>query len=209
MSIVSDAIWDDIQFRLDRPWIELEASGRHLHLSRSDADVLLGRGVQLTPVHNLSQPGQYTCAERIRVIGPKGEFPALGIIGPERTHSQVELSETDAMTLGIKAPVKLSGDHGGTPGITLVGPAGSVNLTSGVMVAKRHIHMHPDFGARFGLVDRQVVSVRVWGVRGVTFNDVSVRMSPDFDNYMHIDYDEANSCGFYKGMIGTIIAHDK
>jgi len=209
MNIPYDAVWADVQFRLERPWVELEASGRHLHLSRADADALLGPGVPLTPVHNLSQPGQYTCAERIRVIGPKGEFPAFGIIGPERVQSQVELSATDALALGVKPPVRLSGDGIGTPGVTLIGPAGRVDLKSGVMIAKRHIHMRPDFGDRFGIKDRQIVSVRVWGVRGVTFNNVAVRLSPDFDTYMHIDYDEANACGFYKGMIGTIITDKK
>jgi len=204
-SIVPAEIWDDIDFRLERPFVEVEASGRHLHLSRADADVLLGRGVPLTPVHELSQPGQFTCAERIKVIGPKGQFPAVGIIGPERVASQVELSATDCLTLGVKPPVRLSGDLDATPGVTLVGPAGEVRLTSGAIIAQRHLHMDPDFAARHRIRHGQVVSVRVWGPRGVTFNSVSVRVSPDFATYMHIDFDEANACGFYKGMIGTII----
>ncbi|MCL2783771.1 MAG: phosphate propanoyltransferase, partial [Propionibacteriaceae bacterium] len=199
------SVWDDVNFRLQHPIVEVEASGRHLHLSRADADVLLGRGAKLTPVHQLTQPGQFTCAEKIRVVGPKGEFSALTIIGPERVQSQVELSATDALTLGVKPPVRLSGDLAGTPGVTLVGPAGRVDLREGVMIAKRHIHMHPSFGERHGIHDRQIVSVRLWGERGVTFNNVAVRQSPDFDTYMHIDYDEANACGFRKGMIGTII----
>lgn len=198
-------LWDDIAFRLANPIVEIEASGRHLHLSRADADRLFGPGVKLTPVRELSQPGQFTCAERVRVIGPKGEFPAFGIIGPERRRSQVELSETDAMTLGIKAPVRLSGDLDATPGVTVVGPAGRVELTSGVIIAKRHIHMDPEYGRRHNIANGQVVSVRVWGPRGLTFNNVPVRLAPDFATYMHIDYDEANACGFTKGMIGTII----
>ncbi|MCL1840518.1 MAG: phosphate propanoyltransferase [Propionibacteriaceae bacterium] len=202
---IPQAVWEDISFRLDRPVVELEASGRHLHLSRADADRLLGPGVAMTPVHMLSQPGQFTCAERIRVIGPKGEFPALSIIGPERVQSQVELSATDALILGVKPPVRLSGDLAGTPGITLVGPAGRLDLTEGVMIAKRHIHMDPAYAELHGLHNHQIVSVRVWGVRGVTFNDVEIRISPDFATYMHIDYDEANACGFRKGMLGTII----
>jgi len=202
---VPEAVMEDILFRLDRPFVQLEASGRHLHLSRADADRLLGPGVALTPVHDLSQPGQFTCAQRIKVVGPAGEFDAMTIIGPERVQSQVEISETDALTLGIKAPVRLSGDLAGTPGVTLIGPAGQVTIDSGVMVAKRHIHMDPAYGERFGIRDRQVVSVRVWGERGTTFSNVPVRLSPDFATYMHIDYDEANACGFHKGMIGTII----
>ena len=205
MNDAIDRVLADVEFRLTRPIVEVEASGRHLHLSRADADVLLGPGVQMTPVHMLSQPGQFTCAERIKVIGPKGEFPALGIIGPERVQSQVELSATDALFLGVNPPVRLSGDLAGTPGITLVGPAGRIDLKEGVMIAKRHIHMDPEYGERHGIHDHQIVSVRVWSERGVTFNNVVVRLSPHFATYMHIDYDEANACGFRKGMIGTII----
>jgi len=204
-----DAVWRQVSYRMRLPIVELEASGRHLHLSRADADTLLGPGVPLTPVNPLSQPGQYTCAERIRVVGPKGEFAAMGIIGPERVASQVEISATDALTLGVKPPVRLSGNLDGTPGITLVGPAGKVELTRGVMIAQRHIHMDPEFGQRHGIVNGQVVSVRVWGPRGMTFNNVPVRLSPDFATYMHIDYDEANACGFYKGMTGTIIVNQE
>jgi propanediol utilization protein len=202
---IFDQVWADVTFRLERPVVQLEASGRHLHLSRADADQLLGVGVALIPVHELSQPGQFTCAQRIRVVGPKGEFPALGIIGPERVQSQVELSATDALTLGVAPPVRLSGDLAGTPGITLVGPAGRVDLPEGVMIAQRHIHMHPSYAEAHRLHDRQVVAVRVWGTRGMTFNNVVIRCSPDFATYMHIDYDEANACGFRKGMLGTII----
>jgi len=206
MNPIVDRIWTDVDFRLSRPIVELEASGRHLHLSREDADILFGKGVALTPVRWLSQPGQFTCAEKIRVVGARGEFPAMGIIGPERVRSQVEISATDAMVLGVAASVRLSGDLAGTPAITLVGPAGQVELTEGVMIAKRHIHMDPGFGKRHGIRDRQIVSVRVWSERGVTFNNVVVRLSPDFATYMHIDYDEANACGFHPGMLGTIIA---
>ncbi|MCL2736955.1 MAG: phosphate propanoyltransferase [Propionibacteriaceae bacterium] len=200
-----DRVYADVAFRLSRPVVELEASGRHLHLSRADADQLLGPGVPLTPVHDLSQPGQYTCAERIRVIGPKGEFPSLVVVGPERAQSQIELSLTDAKVLGVTAPVRLSGDLAKTPGVTLVGPAGRVDLTSGVMIAQRHIHMDPAYASLHGIRDRQVVSVRVWGDRGMTFHNVIVRLSPDFATYMHIDYDEANACGFRAGMLGTVI----
>lgn len=203
--MIPSQVWSDIRFRLERPIVEVEASGRHVHVSPSDMVKLFGPQGVLTPVHELSQPGQFTCAERVRVRGPRGEFAGVTIIGPERKQSQVEMSATDAMVLGVKAPVRLSGDLAGTPGITLVGPEGRVELNEGLIVAKRHIHMHPSFGERFGIHDRQVVSVRLWGERGVTFNNVVVRLSPDFATYMHIDYDEANTCGFRKGMIGTII----
>ena len=204
-----DRITADVSFRLTRPMVEVEVSGHHLHVSRADADVLLGEGVRLTPVHDLSQPGQFTCAERIRVVGPKGEFPAIAIVGPERVQSQLELSVTDARVLGIDPPVRLSGDLHGSPGVTLVGPSGRVDLAEGAIIAQRHIHMDPPFADRYGFTDRQVVSVRVWSERGVTFNNVMIRLAPDFATYMHIDYDEANACGFRPGMIGTIIIDEE
>ena len=202
---IVERVAEDISFRLEHPIVELEASGRHVHLSRADADILFGPGVPLVPARELSQPGQFTCTERVGVVGPKGRFSGLVIIGPERSMSQIELSATDAVILGVDPPVRLSGALEGTPGITLVGPAGTVEVSSGVMIAKRHIHMHPSFGERYGIADRQVVSVRVWGERGVTFSNVVVRCQPDFATYMHIDRDEANACGFRPGLLGTII----
>ena len=192
------------QLRL--PTVQLEASGRHVHVSREAADRLLGVGVRLTPMADLSQPGQFVCAERIGVRGPKGSFESVVILGPERAETQVELSMTDARLLGVTPVVRLSGDLAGTPGVTLVGPAGEVNVDHGVMVAKRHIHMHPSDAARWGFANGQEVSVRVGGERGLTFAQVELRVSPQFATYMHIDYDEANACGFAKGMTGTIIA---
>jgi propanediol utilization protein len=185
--------------------VELEASGRHIHLTRQHADTLFGKGVPLTPIADLSQPGQFVCAERVGIVGPKGEFARVVILGPERSETQVEISATDALLLGVRPPVRLSGDLVGTPGIRLVGPAGSVELDHGVMVAKRHIHMHPDFAKKYGLNDRQLVSVRVDGERAVRFDNIVLRVSPDFATFMHIDYDEANACGFKKGMRGTIL----
>jgi len=186
------------------PVVELEASGRHIHVTREVADRLFGVGVPLTRVAGLSQPGQFVCAERVTVTGPKGEFGAVVVLGPERSETHVELSLTDARVLGVTPVVRLSGDLVGTPGIRLSGPRGDVTIDRGVMVAKRHIHMNPDFAARWGFTDRQVVRVRVGGARAVTFDEVVLRVSPDFATYMHIDYDEANACGFTKGMRGTI-----
>ncbi|MDR1449938.1 MAG: phosphate propanoyltransferase [Propionibacteriaceae bacterium] len=203
--VLVDRIAGKVLERLGRPWVEVEASGRHIHVSRAAADILLGPGVPLTPVADLSQPGQFVCQERLRVVGPKGEFGAVVILGPERPETQVEVSATDALALGLKAPLRLSGDLSGTPGLRLVGPAGQVVLDKGVMVARRHIHMHPDFARRHGLADRQIVSVRVWGERGLTFDQVVIRVSPQFATFMHIDYDEANACGFAKGLVGCII----
>lgn len=201
-----DRIVDEVLKRLDRPRITLEASGRHCHLTREAVDTLFGKGYQLTKVADLSQPGQFVSKERIRALGPKGEFGNVVILGPERPENQLEISLTDAMTLGVKAPVRLSGNIGRTPGIKLAGPKGEVEIPEGVIVAKRHIHMTPEDAGRFGLSDGQVVSVTVPGERSLTFHDVVLRVNPHFATYMHIDYDEANACGFTKGMQGFIIA---
>jgi propanediol utilization protein len=190
---------------LNSPVIPIEASGRHIHLSREAVDKLFGAGYQLTKVSELSQPGQFVCAERLRVKGPKGELASVVALGPERRETQMEISATDAMTLGVKAALRLSGDTRGTPGVRLVGPAGELELEHGVIVAERHVHMTPQDAARWGFADGQTVSVRVFGERPVVFCGVALRVSPDFSTYMHIDYDEANACGFKKGMPGFIV----
>ena len=187
------------------PTVPLEASGRHAHLTREAVDALFGKGYQLTPIADLSQPGQFVCKERIRAVGPKGEFPSVVVLGPERPASQMELSLTDALVLGLKVPVRLSGDIANTPGLRLIGPAGEYEMPSGLIVAERHIHMTPEDAARWNLLDGQTVSVRVFTERPVTFHGVALRVSPKFRTYMHIDYDEANACGFSKGMAGFIV----
>jgi propanediol utilization protein len=187
-----------------RPLIPLEASGRHTHLSRTDLDTLFGQGYQLTQKGALSQPGQFSCEERVRVTGAKGEFPSVIILGPERSETQVEISLTDAKILGVGAPTRLSGDTASTPGIRIAGPKGEVTTSRGVIIAKRHIHMAPRDAATYGVHDGQIVSVRVYGERGMTFHDVALRVSPKFATCMHIDYDEANACAFYKGMAGFL-----
>jgi propanediol utilization protein len=189
---------------LSKHRIIIEASGRHMHLKRADIDALFGRGHELTRKGDLSQPGQFSCAERVRVAGPKGEFSSVIILGPERPETQVEISLTDAKILGIDAPIRLSGDIAGTPGIRIIGPAGEIETKNGVIAAKRHIHMTPEDAMSYGVRDGQVVSVRVYGERGTTFHDVALRVSPKFATYMHIDYDEANACAFKKGMIGFL-----
>jgi len=187
------------------PVIPLEASGRHVHLTVEALRRLFGEDSKLTYVSELSQPGQYVCSERVRVVGPKGEFPSVVVLGPERDETQVEVSRTDAISLGINAPVRLSGNIAGTPGCKLIGPAGEVELSYGVIVAQRHIHMTLEDAARWNLSDGQAVNVRVFAERPVTFNSVILRVSPKFATYMHIDYDEANACGFSKGMAGIIV----
>ena len=184
-------------------FVELEASGRHVHVTREQAQTLFGHG--LTPKRPLSQPGQYLANERVTVVGPKGTFENVAVLGPERKEAQVEISLTDGRTLGLEAPVRLSGDVSGTPGVTLIGPGGTVTLNQGVIAAQRHIHLTPEDARNFGVKDKQVVKLQTFTARPVIFQDVAVRVSPDFASYVHLDYDEANACGFSKGDLGRIL----
>ena len=186
-----------------RLFVELEASGRHVHVTEQQAEILFGHG--LTPERPLSQPGQYLARERVTVRGPKGSFEHVAVLGPERKEAQVELSLTDARVLGIQAPVRLSGDTAGTPGAELMGPRGRVTLSQGVIAAKRHVHLTPETAKTFGVTDGQNVKLRTLTARPVIFEDVAIRVSPQFAPYAHLDYDEANACGFQKGDFGRIL----
>lgn len=192
-----------VQSVVKRLFVELEASGRHVHVTKEQALTLFGH--PLTPKRPLSQPGQYLAEERVTVIGPKGKFENVAVLGPERKEAQVEISLTDGRTLGIDPPVRLSGDVAGSPGAVLVGPRGRVELTQGVVAAKRHIHLTPEDAARFGVRDKQVVKLQAFTDRPLTFSDVAVRVSPEFASFAHLDYDEANACGFRKGDLGRIV----
>ena len=173
--------------------ILIEASGRHVHLSPADLETLFGKGYELTPKKYLSQPGQFISVERVQIDGPKGTFDHCGIIGPVRKQSQIELSFTDARSIGVTAPIRESGDLAGSAGVHLVGPAGEVTLTEGVVIAKRHIHFTPEDAEKFGVKDKQIVSVKVGGERGLTFGEVVCRVSSSYATAMHIDFDEANA----------------
>ena len=188
----------------ERVFVELEASGRHVHVTAEQAKALFGH--PLTPQRPLSQPGQYLAQERVTVIGPKGEFRNVAVLGPERKEGQVEISLTDGKQLGIDAPVRLSGNVRNTPGAVLVGSLGRVTLPQGVIVAKRHIHLTPEAAQQFGVRDKQTVKLRTFTDRPLIFDDVVVRISPDFAPYAHLDYDEANACGFHKGDLGRIVS---
>lgn len=188
---------------IDRLFIPIEASGRHVHVTVDQAMQLFGH--RLTPERPLSQPGQYLSKERVSIIGPKGEFHNVAVLGPERKEAQVEISLTDGKTLGISPPVRLSGKPENTPGVTLSGPKGQVALPRGVMAALRHIHLSPDEGKRFGVSDKQVVKLQAFTARPVVFEDVTVRIHSDFKAAAHLDYDEANACGYRKGDFGRII----
>lgn len=186
-----------------RLFVELEASGRHVHVTKAQALTLFGH--PLTPKRPLSQPGQYLANERVTVAGPKGRFEQVAVLGPERKNAQVEVSLTDLRTLGIPAPLRLSGDVAGTPGAVLEGPGGTVSLSQGVIVAQRHIHLTPEDASRFGVKDKQIVSLQTYTDRPVIFEQVAVRVSPDFASFVHLDYDEANGCGFAPGDLGRIL----
>ena len=187
-----------------RLFVPLEASGRHVHVTKQQALTLFGH--PLTPKRPLSQPGQYLANERVTVIGPKGEFQNVAVLGPEREDAQVEVSLTDARQLGLAAPVRLSGDVAHSPGAVLEGPKGRVVLSQGVMAARRHIHMTPEDAARMGIRDRQVVKLQVFTQRPLIFDDVSVRVSDKFATSVHLDYDEANACGMVPGDLGRILS---
>ena len=184
-------------------FVELEASGRHVHVTKAQAQVLFGH--PLTAKRPLSQPGQYLANERVTVIGPKGQFENVAVLGPERSAGQVEISLTDGRTLGLTPPVRLSGDIKDSPGAVLQGSMGKVTLPEGVICAKRHIHMTPEDAKRFGVKDKQVVSLRTYTQRPLVFDDTVVRVSNDFATYVHLDYDEANACGFTSGDLGRIV----
>lgn len=204
MEKITQKVLDELQSAK----IPIEASGRHAHLSREAIDALFGKGYELTPSAELSQPGQYACKERIQIQGSKGSFPSVIVLGPQRPETQVELSLTDALSIGIKAPVRMSGKISGTPGAKLIGPNGEYDIPDGVIIAERHIHMSPEDADKYGVKDGQIVSVKVEGERSLTFHNITLRVSANFATYMHIDYDEANACGFKKGMKGKLIIDD-
>ena len=188
---------------MKRIFVPLEASGRHVHVTKEQAQRLFGH--ELTSKRPLSQPGQYLANERVSVIGPKGKFEQVAVLGPERSEGQVEISLTDGRVLGITPPVRLSGKVDGTPGILLQGPRGQVELKQGVIAAQRHIHMLPEDAAAMGVADKQVVKLQTVTDRPLIFDEVVVRVSPDFATYVHLDYDEANACGFQNGDLGRIL----
>jgi len=186
--------------------IPVELSARHVHLSEEDIARLFGG--KLTPGRELSQPNQYLCEEKVRLIGPKGVIDRVAVLGPARKTSQVEISLTDARALGIETPLRQSGDIEDTPGIILASSKGIVSPERGVIVASRHIHMPGSAAVRFGVKDKDRVSVRVHGKRPVIMEDVLVRVSNDFRLAMHIDLDEGNGCGCINGTPATILHKD-
>lgn len=185
--------------------IIVEMSARHVHVTQEDLEKLFGKGAELTPKRELSQPGQYLCEERVDLVGPKKTIANVSILGPVRPETQVEVSLTDARTLGVAAPIRMSGDVKGSGAVTIKGPAGEVELTEGVIAAKRHIHMTPEDAEKMGLSDGQNVSVKIEGERGLIFDETVLRVSPKFATAMHIDTDEANAVALPRDAVGTIV----
>lgn len=184
----------------------VEISARHVHVTKETLEVLFGKGYELTVKKELSQPGQFASNERVTVVGPKKELAGVSILGPCRSADQVELSATDARSVGIAAPIRESGDVKGSGACKLVGPAGEVELKEGVIVAKRHIHMTPEDTEKFGVKDAQIVKVAInTAERSLVFGDTVVRVSPKYALAMHVDTDEANAAAIPGSCMGTIV----
>lgn len=179
----------------------VETSARHVHITEEQIEILFGAGAKLTHKKDLSQPGQYACEERVTIVGPKKPIANVIILGPARGKAQVEVSFTDARTLGIEAPVRESGDVAGTPGCKLVGPCGEIELSEGVIIAKRHVHLDPATAEQFGLSDKQIVSLKIANGlgRSTVYGDLVVRVNENFAPAVHLDTDESNAaCAFGK-----------
>lgn len=175
--------------------LPIALSNKHVHLAQADIDVLFGEGYELTPIKDLSQPGQYACDEKVDLVGPKRTIKGVRVLGPARKESQVEVSLSDGFTLGSNVPVKGSGSLDGTPGVKLVGPKGEVELKQGLIAAARHIHMHTDDAKEFGVEDKQMVSIKTIGERALIFENVLIRVNPEFALEMHVDVEEGNAAG--------------
>ena len=182
----------------------VETSARHVHLTQETVETLFGQGHTLTNKKDLSQPGQFACEEKVTVVGPKGSLKA-SVLGPTRPADQVEISLTDARSIGVAAAIRESGDIDGTFGCKLVGPCGEVEIANGVIAAKRHIHMTPADAEALGVSDKEIVGVKLDTERSIIFGDVVVRVSPKFALAMHIDTDEANAAAAVGTVYGEIV----
>ena len=188
--------------------ILVEVSARHIHLAPRDLEQIFGEGYQLTKDKDLSQPGQFAARETVTVVGPKSKIERVRLIGPCRPASQVEITKTDGYKIGLIPPVRTSGDIAGTPGVKIVGPQGEITLKQGLICAQRHIHTSPAEARQFSLENRQKVSVKIFGERALTFNDVVVRVDPNFRLSFQVDTDEGNAASVKNGDYGEIIFED-
>ena len=175
--------------------VKIGLSNKHLHLSQEHIEALFGKGHELTPTKDLVQPGQFACEEKVDIVGPKKTLTGIRVLGPARKETQVELALTDARTIGIKAPVRESGKLEGTPGCKLVGPCGEVELDHGVIAALRHVHLSAAQAEEAGVKDKDVISIKIGGERGLVFNNVLVRAGEGHEREVHLDTDEGNAAG--------------
>lgn len=189
----------------DELTIPVGVSNRHVHLSQEDLDTLFGKGYQLTNMKELSQPGQYACKEMVTVCGPKGAIEKVRILGPVRKQTQVEILAADCFKLGRNTTPKMSGELAGTPGITLVGPKGTVETREGLIIAQRHIHMSPADALKFGVHDGETVKIETEGIRGGIFNNVAIRVTETSALECHLDTEEANAMGLSGSSKVTIV----
>lgn len=203
---IAAAVMKALQEQTGEGNIPVGVSNRHIHLTRQDVETLFGKGYRLTPLKDLSQPGQYACKEQLTIVGPSlRPIEKVRVLGPERKASQVEISRTDAYLLKVRPPVRESGKIAGSAPITIIGPKGVVTLSEGCIIANRHIHMSPEDGARFGLKDNDYVTVDAFGERRTRFFDVQVRVDPNFRLEMHLDTDDANAAGLSNGAKVAIV----
>lgn len=203
---IAAAVMKALQEQTGEGNISVGVSNRHIHLTRQDVETLFGKGYRLTPLKDLSQPGQYACKEQLTIVGPSlRPIEKVRVLGPERKASQVEISRTDAYLLKVRPPVRESGKIAGSAPITIIGPKGVVTLSEGCIIANRHIHMSPEDGARFGLKDNDYVTVDAFGERRTRFFDVQVRVDPNFRLEMHLDTDDANAAGLANGAKVAIV----
>ena len=185
--------------------VKIESSNKHLHLQKEHIEILFGKGHELTPTKPLVQPGQFACEEKVDIVGPKNTLKGIRVLGPARPETQVEVAMTDARTLGIKAPVRESGKLEGTPGCKIVGPCGEVEIDHGVIVALRHVHLSPAQAEEAGVKDKDIVSIKIEGERGLVFNNVLVRSGDAHEREVHLDTDEGNAAGCGPDAVCTII----
>ena len=185
--------------------VKIGLSNKHLHLQKEHIEILFGKGHELTPTKPLVQPGQFACEEKVDIVGPKNPLKGIRVLGPARPETQVEVAMTDARTLGIKAPVRESGKLEGTPGCKIVGPCGEVEIDHGVIVALRHVHLSPAQAEEAGVKDKDIVSIKIEGERGLVFNNVLVRSGDAHEREVHLDTDEGNAAGCGPDAVCTII----
>jgi len=185
--------------------LPIAMSNRHIHLSQADLNILFGEGYELTKFKDLSQPGQFASNEKVEIVGPKGSINAVRVLGPVRENTQIEISKTDSFILGIYPPVRDSGDILETPGAKILGPKGEVEISEGVIIASRHIHMSTSNALEFGVKDKDRVQIKIDGDRGLSFNNVLVRVKDDYGLEMHVDIDEGNAAGVKNGQLVELV----